>query len=196
MTSKEISDTLKRFKWNNLNRIYGCAHSSIIGFLSYEWISLAKENSVLDGAPSPIIKQESGRKGQNNSDLLLCKASKPLIPVEVETSVIKYKLKLDSLNKYIDNFADVKFGLLYMSNLVNGNKKYKHNWDSIKSIITQKRRCIALVSAEKAQINFEDKNNWSKLLKRNDYNKWEIVNINYWIHDEKGNIAEGNLYSK
>ncbi len=195
MNSQEIFDLIKKFDWNKLNKIYGCAHSSIIGFLSYEWLSLSKENSVLDGAPSPITGIAGGRKGQKNSDLLLCKNSEPFIPVEVETQVTKYETKLDSLNDYIEKFNSIEFGLLYMTNLTNGNKKYKHNWDNIKEKIYRENNCIALVSAEKEKINFENQNEWSKLLKRNDYSQWEIVNIDCCIFD-CDRCLEGNIWGK
>lgn len=83
MEVKEIEDLLKAFRWNTLQRMYGCAHSSIIGFISTEWINLSSKNSILDGAPSP--KTGKGRLGQKNADILLCRGDKPIIPVEVET---------------------------------------------------------------------------------------------------------------
>lgn len=92
MNSKDIAELIKRFKWQKLNKIYGCAHSSIIGFIAYEWLNISNSNTILDGAPSPITG--NGRRYQQNSDLLLCKDKKPFIPIEVETQVDKYKKKI------------------------------------------------------------------------------------------------------
>jgi hypothetical protein len=195
MTSIEILNLVKNFKWNNLNRVYGCAHSSIIGFITYEWLDNSLENSVLDGAPSPVIGN-GGRTGQKNSDLLLCKNSKPFIPVEVETQVKKYDSKLDSLIDYKNNFDSIEFCLFYLSNLTNGEKKYKHCWDSLKEKIIEKNYPFALLSAEKQKINFESQTKWSDLLKRNDYSQWEIVNIDCWIFDINKDIIDENIWRK
>ncbi len=196
MKSAEILKLLEKFDWGKLNRIYGCAHSSIIGFLAYEWLSDSESNSLLDGAPSPIIG--NGRAGQQNSDLLLCKNQKPYIPVEVETGVLKYEKKLECLFLYQENFKSIEFGLLYMSNVITGPKKYQHNWDGVKETILEQGNTnpIALISAVKTKIKFQIKNDWSKLLKRNDYSAWEITRIDYWICDNEKECIEGNLWEK
>jgi len=82
MRLEEIEDLIKSFRWNLLSRLYGCAHSSIIGFIATEWISLSEYNTILDGAPSPIIG--INRQEQKNADLILCKRNQPFIVVEVE----------------------------------------------------------------------------------------------------------------
>ena len=196
MESKKILELIRKFNWSKLNRMYGCAHSPIIGFLSYEWLNLSESNSILDGVPSPIIGK--GRTGQQNSDLLLCKNQKPYIPVEVETSVSKYNQKLQSLYNYIENFKSIEFGLLYMTNLTTGLLKYKHNWDNIKrSILNQvKNNSIVLISVVKEKIDFQNDNDWKKLLKRNDYSSWEINSIDCWICDKQKKCEEGNLWKK
>jgi len=194
MNSQEIFDLINKFDWSKLNKIYGCAHSSIIGFLSYEWLSLAEDNSVLDGAPSPIIKG-GGRTGQKNADLLLCKNNFPLIPVEVETQVEKYNFKLETLFDYKIAFDSIEFGLLYMTNLTNGATRYKHNWDDLKKKVYGNKYPLVLISSEKSKINFESQNEWSKLLKRNDYAPWEIVNIDCYVYDTISCI-EKNIWKK
>jgi len=35
-----------------------------------------------------------------------------------------------------------------------------------------------------------------RLRKRNQYYPWEIVQVDYWIHDEFSNIKEGNFWKK
>jgi hypothetical protein len=196
MNSNEISELIKRFDWSQLNRIYGCAHSSIIGFITYEWLKFSERNSVIDGAPSPNIG--SGRTGQTNADLLLCSHEKPYIPVEVETNVIKYPEKLKSLFDYKNAFPTIEFGLFYMTNLKSGIAKYQHNWEKIKQDIINRsgsdKMPIALISSIKRKIDFQVKNNWSELLKRNDYSSWEIVSIDYWICDLNGEVLHGNLW--
>ncbi|HNW71968.1 MAG TPA: hypothetical protein PKK70_03550 [Candidatus Paceibacterota bacterium] len=195
MTSQEIFDLIYKFDWHKLNKIYGCAHSSIIGFFCYEWLSISKDHSVLDGAPSPSIGKENGRKGQKNSDLLLCKNSKPFIPIEVETDVKKYQSKFESLVEYINNFESIEFGILYMTNLTNGVTKYKHNWHDLKKNVYGNKYPLVLISSEKNKINFESQNEWSNLLKRNDYAPWEIVNIDCYIYDTIS-CVEKNIWKK
>ncbi len=194
MNSKEIFNILENFDWSKLNRIYGCAHNSIIGFITYEWINNCPDNSILDGAPSPYIGK--GRSGQKNADLLLCKNQTPFISVEVETQVYKFTSKLNALYNYKEVFQSIDFGMLYMTNLTTGNLKYKHNWDDIKKEIQNKKQSIALISAEKTKLVFREDDKWSNLLKRNDYSKWEIVNIDYWIYVDNNDIKAGNLYRK
>jgi hypothetical protein len=46
MEINEIEKLLKKFRWQTLQDIYGSAHSSIIGFITTEWLNLSKENSV------------------------------------------------------------------------------------------------------------------------------------------------------
>jgi len=198
MKSYEIAELIKRFEWSHLNKIYGCAHSSIIGFITYEWLKLSQNNNVIDGAPSPNIGK--GRTGQTNADLLLCSNERPYIPVEVETNVIKYPEKLKSLFDYKNAFPTVEFGLFYMTNLKSGDSKYQHNWENIKQNIINKsganKMPIALISSIKRRIDFSEKNNWSELLKRNDYSSWEIINIDYWICDTQVEVVQGNLWRK
>jgi len=196
MESKEIFDVLSKseFNWGKLNRIYGSAHNSIIGFLSFAWISLSDKHSVLDGAPSP--KTGKGRKGQYNADLLLCVDSKPFIPVEVETTVKNYENKLKSLNDYSDSFKyeNIGFELLYLGN---GGKNNKHNWDDIKKIIISSptQNSIALISAVKRKTLIQNISEGNSLLARNEYYPWEIINIDCWICDRKKVIIERNLWA-
>lgn len=197
MEVSNIEKIIKSFQWSTLQRMYGSANSSIIGFISTEWINQSKDNSILDGAPSPIIGK--GRSGQKNADLLLCKRDKPLIVVEVESGVSKYEEKIDSILKYLTNYDDfdgIEFGLLIMSNVYDALKgmKYKHNWTSIKDKVKKTKEAIVLVSIEKSKGQLDD-SPLSRLRGRNDYYPWNIVNIDYWIHATSQNI-EGNLWKK
>ena len=187
---------LKSFNWSVLSRMYGCAHNSIIGFISAEWISQSEENSVLDGAPSPVIGK--GRKGQKNADTLLCKGNLPFIVVEVETVVDKYEAKLDSLLQYIGNarnYLGIAFGLLFMSNLTTGTAKYRHNWEPIKDKVRKSGQNVALVSVEKEKSKLSD-SVVDQLRKRNDYNSWEFSRIDYWVRDSTGKELSGTLWKK
>lgn len=58
MISASIENIIKMFDWDIITRMYGSSHSSVIGFLSSEWIKKSSDHSVLDGAPSPF---EQGR---------------------------------------------------------------------------------------------------------------------------------------
>ncbi len=191
----QIEELLKKFRWATLGKMYGCAHSSIIGFISTEWINLSGNNSILDGAPSPYTGQ--GRTGQRNADIILCQADKPLIVVEVETQVGKYREKLSSIYDYLENdkeFNGIGFGLMIMINLCSGDRKYKHSWDEIKKEVRNKNYPIALVSLEKERVSLGN-SILDKLRKRNDYFPWEVINIDFWIYSDDEEL-EGNLWKK
>jgi len=196
MEADQAAKIIKTFKWDVLRSIYGGAHSSIIGFLSTMWVGQSKDNSVLDGAPSPIT---GGRRlGQKNADILLCKNGSPFIVVEVETNVSKYQDKLRSLQAYLQNnmnYAGVEFGMMVMMNFCKADMKYKHNWNVIKREVEEAQVNIALVSIEKARAIL-DGSVLGKLRSRNDYYPWEIVKIDYWVRDESGAISEGNLLTR
>ncbi len=152
MNSFFIENIIKEFNWDIITSMYGNSHSSIIGFLSSEWIKKSSDHSVLDGAPSPFVGK--GRKGQKNADIPLCKGDKPFIVVEVETLVSKYLDKIDSIASYIGNTEDydgISFGLLVMLNYTNGGNKYKHNWHDVKQYAISKDIPIAFVSIEKTR---------------------------------------------
>jgi hypothetical protein len=198
MKAREIESLIKKFRWNLLHKMYGCAHSSIIGFISTEWLSQSiDKNSILDGAPAPITG--NGRTGQKNADILLCQEDKPIIPVEVETKVDKYSDKINSIVAYIDNkidFDGIEFGMLFMTNLCNGKLKYKHNWDFIKQeVLNKKKYSIALISIIKQNLKL-GKSTLDNLKNRNDYYPWEILAIDYWIIDKYSNVKEGTLWKK
>ena len=169
MEITEIEDLLKAFRWSTLQRMYGCAHSSIIGFISTEWINLSEVNSILDGAPAPITG--NGRSGQKHADIILNKNNKPFALVEVETSVDKYSDKLDTISNYFGNndyFNGIEFGLLFMTNLTTGEKIYQHCWDPIKLEVQEKNETIVLVSINKKKIN-PNNEDFNKLRRRNQY---------------------------
>ena len=46
-------------------------------------------------------------KGQKNADILLCKGNKPFIVVEVETTVVKYLEKIDSIVAYFGKYKKI-----------------------------------------------------------------------------------------
>jgi len=197
MEINQIEKLLKKFRWNTLQKMYGCAHSSIIGFISTEWINLSpEENSILDGAPSPITGKE--RSNKRYADILLFKGDNPLIPVEVETSVSKYEEKLQTLLTYLRNTKDfngIEFGLLLMTNLGQGGKKYKHNWNNIKDCVKKEREAITLISVTKEKAQLKKDSPLDILRKRNDYYPWNIVTIDYWIY-KVNQEREGNLWKK
>lgn len=197
MDIKEIIDLLKAFRWATLQRMYGCAHSSIIGFISTEWINQSENNSILDGAPAPSIGK--GRSGQKNADIILCKGDRSFIAVEVETLVEKYSEKVESLSTYLGNIKDfngIEFGLLFMTNLIKGEMKYKHCWGPIKTKVKEKNDTIALVSINKMKVPLHG-DALGHLRKRNDYYPWNIVKIDYWVHKkDQPETAQGNLWKK
>lgn len=191
MKADELARILSEYRWSLLNRMYGCAHSSIIGFISTEWISQSKDYSIIDGAPSPIIGKK--RIGQKNADVLLCKRKAPFIVVEVETNVVKYHAKIDTITEYLHNdkqFKGIEAGILFMTNLTKGETKYKHNWIDVKSRIKNMGHCIALVSIEKRRMD-QDNSTLGLIRNRNDYSPWDIVSVDYWIHDENHTIVDG-----
>ena len=196
MISASIENFIRIFNWGIITRMYGSSHSSVIGFLSSEWIKKSSDHSVLDGAPSPFVGK--GRKGQKNADILLCKGDKPFIVVEVETTVVKYLEKIDSIAAYMDNtkdYAGVAFGLLVMLNYTNGADKYKHNWHGAKEYAINKGIPIAFVSIEKSKADLGD-TVLDQLKKRNEYYPWETSSIDYWIYGSDRKIIEGNLLKK
>lgn len=191
----ELEEIIKKFRWKILSKIYGCAHNSIVGFITYEWLTINEKNSVFDGAPSP--NTGSGRKGQKNADLILCTEQHPLIVVEVETQVKKYFDKLKSILDYLKNkekFAGLKHGLMVLTNLCSGERNYKHNWDDIKEEIKNsiKKPSIALISIEKIKTELKA-SAVDELRKVNDYYPWTIANIQYCIFCNQG-IKEGILW--
>ncbi|MEG6572114.1 hypothetical protein V6C21_06320 [[Clostridium] cellulosi] len=195
MNSSIIENIIKEFNWYIITRMYGSSHSSVIGFLSSEWIKKSSDHSVLDGAPSPFVGK--GRKGQKNADILLCKGDKPFIVVEVETIVSKYLEKIDSIAAYMENtkdYAGVAFGLLVMLNYTNGADKYKHNWHGAKEYAINKGIPIAFVSIEKSKADLGD-TVLDQLKKRNEYYPWETSNIDYWIYGSDRKVVSGILWT-
>jgi hypothetical protein len=193
MTAKNIKKFLRSFKWNILCKMYGSAHCSIIGFISSSWIDQSVHNAVLDGVPSPSKGRR--RKGQTNADTLLFKQKKPYIVVEVESDYSKYIDKINSIQKYFKNteeFGDLNFGLLVMTNLYefpNGKKC----WDIIKNKIEQTKYPIALVSIEKREVKL-DKSPLDHLRGLNkNYKPKEIARIDYRIYLLDQKIQSGTL---
>lgn len=194
---KDIESFLLRFPWKRLSRMYGCAHHSIIGFISSEWIKQGKDNSILDGAPSHTIG--NGRKGQQNADVLLCKKDKPFIVVEVESDIAQYPSKVKSLKGYLENLEDftgLEFGVLVMSNANNADKRrrYKHHWDSIANVVEESGKSMVLISLEKDNIK-PDGSILGRLRRPNGYSSWNIVKIDYKIYHRR-EIKEGNLWKQ
>ena len=192
MAKENIVDFLKSFKWKILRNMYGCAHNSIIGFVSSSWISQSQHNTVLDGAPSPNVG--SRRRGQRNADILLFQDNRPYVVVEVESGVSKYCEKINSIQRYLRNakeFDGLKFGLLIMTNMYD-YKKCKHNWDVIADEIKKMEETMAFVSIEKRKAML-GVSPLEKLRRRNDYYPWDIEKIEYWIHAPTRDIR-GSLY--
>ena len=195
MISASIENFIRIFNWGIITRMYGSSHSSVIGFLSSEWIKKSSDHSVLDGAPSPFVGK--GRKGQKNADILLCKGDKPFIVVEVETTVVKYLEKIDSIAAYLENtknYDGIAFGLLVMLNYKNGADKYKHNWHGAKEYAINKGIPIAFVSIEKSKADLGD-TVLDQLKKRNEYYPWETSNIDYWIYGSDRKVVSGILWT-
>jgi len=174
MTTENIVDFLKSFKWEILRNMYGCAHNSIIGFVSSSWISQSQHNTVLDGAPSPNVG--SRRQGQRNADILLFQNKKPYVVVEVESGVSKYCEKINSIQRYLRNikeFDGLKFGLLIMTNMYD-YKKCKHNWDIIADKVKKMEETMAFVSIEKRKAVL-GASPLEKLRSRNDYYPYDRI---------------------
>lgn len=184
-----IENLLKSFNWKFLNKMFGSAHNSVIGFISTEWISKSNENFVVDGAPSP--KVGGGRTGQKNADLLLCN-NHINIPVEVENTIYNYQKKLKAINEYIQNDKKIPFGLMIMGNW-NSTLTYTHHWEDIKKIIKEQNIPIGLISIEKKKLSKQHKK--IDILSKNDnpYSQFEIVSIDYWIYIDTF-VNEGNLW--
>ncbi len=193
MISTSMESIIREFNWNIVTKMYGNPHSSIIGFISSEWIKKSSDHSVLDGAPSPFVGK--GRKGQKNADILLCKGDKPFIVVEVESYAPKYLEKIDSIVSYMENTKDyegINFGMLVMLNYTNGKDKYKHNWRYAKEYALSKNIPIAFVSVERIRADLED-TVLGRLKRRNEYYPWEIKSIDFWVYGSDRKIIEGNL---
>jgi len=189
---------VKDFEWSLLKNMYGCANSTIIGFMATQWLKKSGNNSILDGAPSPEIGR--GRRGQKNSDLLLCEEENPVAVVEVASRVGSYKDKLKTIYKYIDNdseFEGLETGLLFMNNMCSGPGKYRHNWKPVKSMVKNNSGNIFLISVEKQKSwSVRKRSVLSGLRKRNDYYPWDIVTIDYWMRTSDGRTREGNLWNR
>lgn len=194
MKAKAIAKFLKNLKWNKLCNIYGSAHPSIIGFISYTWINQSQYNTVLDGAPSS--SRGHGRRGQNNADLLLCRQKKPYIVVEVESGVSNYQDKIETIQKYLENtkeFNGLRFGLLIMTDMYD-LPKGKTCWDIIRNKIKKIKFPIALVFIEKKKIK-PDNSPLGILRKLNTYYPKDVVAVDYWIHTSNQD-KKGTLYRK
>ena len=195
MISASIENIIRMFNWYIITKMYGSSHSSVIGFLSSEWIKKSSDHSVLDGAPSPFVGK--GRKGQKNADILLCKGDKPFIVVEVETTVVKYLEKIDSIAAYLENtknYDGIAFGLLVMLNYTNGENKYKHNWHDAKEYAMSKDIPIAFVSIEKSKADLGN-TVLDQLKRRNEYYPWETSSIDYWIYGSDRKVVSGILWT-
>lgn len=165
---KEL-EIIKEFKWENLNKMYGNAHSSIIGFISSEWIQACKSktHSIFDGAPGARYLES-----RRHSDLLLCKDEKPCVVVEVETSIHKYEDKIATLQAYLkekEKFEGLKYGLLVMLNgfcALDQTNECRFNWDKIENkIAPELSENIGFISIEKENISCAEKNKNSTVSK-------------------------------
>lgn len=191
--TKNIVKFLKSFSWKTLSCMYGSAHSSIIGFISSEWINQSQYNMVLDGAPS---SKKKGRHGRKHADILLFKKKKPYVVVEVESGASEYCKKIDSIQKYltIKKFDGLEFGLLVMTN-VYGLKRGESCWDILKNKIKKMKGNIALVSLEKTEANLgTSRLDHLRSLDKNGYSSKTIVKIVYRIPPNQD--IDRTLYGK
>lgn len=192
MAEENIVNFLKSFHWKILRNMYGCAHNSIIGFISSSWINQSQHNTVLDGAPSPNVGAR--RRGQRNADILLFQNNKPYVVAEVESGVSKYCEKINSIQRYLRNtkeFDGLKFGLLIMTNMYD-YKKCEHNWDVVEDEVKKMKETMAFISIKKKKEKWDD-TPLGKLRSRNNYYPWSLEKIDYWIHTSTRDIR-GNLY--
>lgn len=193
---------LKKFEWNYLKSIYGSSHSSIIGFLSYQWIKQNKsKNSVLDGAPSPEIGK--GRTGQINADLLLLENEIPKIIIEVET--VNWMKKAENIIKYLDNenYNDAK-GLLLLTivkakeiegNIFHSSKKEEENLKRVKTSIKRAKKNISIIEIWRKRIKPKDKESFfTKIQERTDYYKWQICSIKYWEKNKESELLKKKIF--
>ena len=147
----EIEPFLRSIKWGTLSKVYGSAHSTIIGFLSSSWLCYSPNYFVLDGAPSTHIGSKEHKR--RHADLLFGRDRSPLIVVEVESTVKKYKGKLETLYMYLDctkDFPGLQFGMLVLLNYTDRVKdRYQHHWDELKIQVRQHSHNIVLISLQK-----------------------------------------------
>lgn len=168
-------DTLKNFDWRTLRSIYGSSHSSIIGFISYEWVKLDPlEHKVLDGPPSPNVG--GGRKGQINSDLLLLEDESPKVIVEVET--VNWLQKIDNLNKYLktDDYKDAK-GLLVLTTVKEGNRV--DDLEKVRRIIKSSQNLSLVEIWREKRLPHAD-TFFRRSQKKTSYYQWGVREVRYW----------------
>ena len=197
MTAKKIEILLRKFKWDRLCKMYGSAHSSLIGFISTTWISQSQSHAVLDGAPSS--SRGHGRRGQKNADILLCRQKKPYVIVEVESGASNYLDKIRSIEGYLRNtkeFNGVQFGLLVMTNM-HGLHKGENCWDRIEDKVKKLKVAIAFVSVEKRKVKLgASLSPLDRLRHLNGYSNKSIVKIDYRVHtptlDKRGTLYREN----
>lgn len=178
----KLLNEIKRFKWKTIKQMYGNAHSSVIGFISTEWINSNNKEKrfILDGAYS--IGNE---KNKYTADLILCEGNKPQVVVEVESGISKYSDKIESLKTYLnEKDTNFKFGILIMLNGWRRKKDdggyWEHNWGIEKEILKDIQDKILLISIKKKE---REKNNpiIKETKNRNHYNKenMEVVCRSY-----------------
>ncbi len=194
MTSQQILIFLKSFNWYILRSMYGSAHSSIIGFISSSWISQSRQNTILDGAPTPRERQRKRRghkrRGQKNADIILCKQKKPYVVVEVE--LWNYLDKIKTIQKYVKDkelFGDLKFGLLVMTNGYDDPQEGESCWKVIKDEIKKMRSDVAVVFLEKNNESL-DVSAQDRLRKLNPFSSKTIGKIKCWVHASNGDIKK------
>lgn len=180
---------LKDFNWEYLTRIYGSSHSSIIGFISHEWLRLNTikkiDAYVLDGAPSPI---KGKRTGQVNADLVLLMDGKPKIIVEVET---------ENLAKKAENLLDY-FGVMNYENIAGLLVATKIKWDDKEKSYNEKdkgklkevektvnKTAFNLGVIEIRRKRNKDISQEDVLRRETHYYHWEIDSIVYWDKNNK-----------
>ncbi len=197
--SQELFDVehfLRSAKWDTLSKLYGSAHSTIIGFLSSSWLCYSPSHFVLDGAPSTYIGSKEHEK--RHADLLFGIDKSPFIVVEVESTAKQYEEKLKTLYTYLDHtedFSGLQFGMLVLLNYTGREDSYQHHWDKLKTVVCQRSHNIVLVSLQKRPERppFDAKTH-DRLSKDTGYYHWVHQSIDFWVHFQTHQVREGHLW--
>lgn len=184
-------EKLIEFNWEYLSSVYGSSHSSIIGFISYEWLkSNPTSNQVMDVPPG--VMAEGNRRV--HADLVLFESGVPKIIVEVETA--KWEDKVKTIAHYLNSekYSSAK-GLLILttvrSRFNNGEiayngKKSTGTLIELKDEITKSQKDISLVEIlrynDKEYLKKENKFQELRHEKMTGY-YWQVKEIRFWSRE-------------
>lgn len=201
---------IEKFNWKCVASILGSSHSSIIGFIAYEWLKHNPNSAlVLDGAPTPLRDEEQANNaslvqnqekkdkhiGQVYSDLILLQdENTPKVIVEVETT--QWESKIDSLVTYLNHkYYSEAEGLLVITKLrktkgkdgiIAPNENDSNLLEKIKGRIVEENRKnenLKMSIVEIWRIRKPKENSATfleKIKKQSDYYNWEIDCISWW----------------